>query len=64
MVQVWKDFSMASYYSRWQEYARDLTKKKLQIIISGCWYLNIMNGGDDWKKYYECDPRSFEGEED
>lgn len=61
VVQVWKDVSMGTYFSRWQEYAKELTKKKVQIVVSGCWYLNLISYGDDWRKYYDCDPRNFEG---
>jgi hexosaminidase len=29
--------------------------------VSACWYLNYISYGQDWEKYYKCDPRKFQG---
>ncbi len=29
--------------------------------MSACWYLNYISYGQDWEKYYKCDPRKFQG---
>merc|ERR1739838_318516 len=32
-----------------------------KTILSACFYLNYISYGQDWHKYYECDPRDFDG---
>ncbi|KAI1725219.1 glycosyl hydrolase family 20, catalytic domain-containing protein [Ditylenchus destructor] len=36
-----------------------------KVILSACWYLNLIDYGSDWKegryKLYYCDPRDFKG---
>jgi len=51
-----------------EEQARDIaeiTAAGHPVILSACWYLNLINYGPDWKdgsgKYYQCDPRAFQG---
>lgn len=52
--------------------ARDVKRavqQGFQVIVSSCWYLNLINYGADWRalspkglgKYYYCDPRNFPG---
>ncbi|XP_064467782.1 beta-hexosaminidase subunit beta-like [Ornithodoros turicata] len=55
IVGVWKN----SAHDKWQGHATRVARKGYQIVVSGCWYLNYISYGDDWKKYYECDPTSF-----
>lgn len=30
-------------------------------IFSSCWYLDYLQTGGDWQKYYGCDPQDFPG---
>jgi len=61
IVQIWKDTELVSRFDSWQEYIVPIVKQKYQIILSSCWYLNYISYGEDWKKYYNCNPRSFNG---
>lgn len=31
------------------------------MILSACWYLDHIEYGTDWSKYYNCYPREFDG---
>ncbi|GIY99210.1 beta-hexosaminidase subunit beta [Caerostris extrusa] len=63
LVGVWKDNSLDTRMDKWENYIKPIAKKGYQIILSACWYLNYISYGMDWKKYYECDPRNFDGTE-
>ncbi|PRD24248.1 UNVERIFIED_CONTAM: Hexb [Trichonephila clavipes] len=63
IVEVWKDTSLDLKMDKWENYIKPIAKKGYQIILSACWYLNYISYGMDWKKYYECDPRNFDGSE-
>ncbi|KAG8180917.1 hypothetical protein JTE90_020144 [Oedothorax gibbosus] len=63
IVGVWKDTYLDEKMDKWENYIVPIAKKGYQIILSACWYLNYISYGQDWKKYYECDPRSFNGTE-
>ncbi|KAL1440442.1 hypothetical protein MTO96_009481 [Rhipicephalus appendiculatus] len=63
LVGVWKDTSLDTKMKRWQDYIKPIARKGYQMVLSACWYLNYISYGEDWKKFYQCDPRSFEGTE-
>ncbi|CAF3891536.1 unnamed protein product, partial [Rotaria sp. Silwood1] len=55
LVEVWKEpYSL--------ELAR-VTNLGYRAILSACWYLNLISYGQDWFKYYRCDPHNFIGTE-
>ncbi|XP_067143926.1 beta-hexosaminidase subunit beta-like isoform X2 [Centruroides vittatus] len=59
IVQVWKDTELDVKMKKWQEYIEPIAQKGYQMVLSSCWYLNYISYGQDWKKYYKCDPRGF-----
>ncbi|CAG0901695.1 unnamed protein product [Darwinula stevensoni] len=64
LVQVWKDGELGGEFSSWQDYMMMVTGKGYQVIFSSCWYLNYISYGEDWRRYYECDPTNFPGTEE
>ncbi|XP_023219978.1 beta-hexosaminidase subunit beta-like [Centruroides sculpturatus] len=64
IVQVWKDTELDIKMKKWQEYIEPIAQKGYQMVLSSCWYLNYISYGQDWKKYYKCDPRGFNATEE
>ncbi|VEN54407.1 unnamed protein product [Callosobruchus maculatus] len=56
IVHVW-------YPSRWEKTLYNVTDAGQWALLSGCWYLDIVNsyGDGDWLKYYRCEPTNFNG---
>lgn len=53
VVHVWKqpqELEMAS-----------VTAAGYRALLSACWYLDHISYGNDWTKYYICDPQNFPG---
>lgn len=63
-IEVWQDPSLWNIYPKWTDTTANLTRDGYETILSACWYLNIISYGQDWKKYYDCDPHDFEGSEE
>lgn len=40
-----------------------MTKSGLPAILSSCWYLDHLATGGDWRKFYECEPNDFPGDD-
>ncbi|KAG9511073.1 Beta-hexosaminidase subunit beta [Fragariocoptes setiger] len=55
VVEVWKDYPTKP----WRDTMRQLAEFGNPLILSACWYLNYISYGQDWEKYYVCDPHSF-----
>nr|XP_022328431.1 beta-hexosaminidase subunit alpha-like [Crassostrea virginica] len=57
IVEVWRGNSTIP----WQHYMSEISQQGYQTILSSCWYLNYISYGQDWRKYYECEPYNFTG---
>jgi hexosaminidase len=51
IIDVWKGFD--------RETIELATDASFRVILSGCWYLDHL--GDNWKTFYNCNPRDFNG---
>lgn len=38
-----------------------VTRRGYHALLSSCWYLDHIEGGGDWQKFYDCDPDNFFG---
>lgn len=38
-----------------------VTKAGHRALLSTCWYLDHLESGGDWQKFYMCDPHDFDG---
>lgn len=56
IIEIWKGND-----GTWKSYMANITKQGHQVILSSCWYLNYISYGQDWRKYYQCDPLDFPG---
>ncbi|XP_017761829.1 PREDICTED: beta-hexosaminidase subunit beta-like [Eufriesea mexicana] len=45
----------------WAMKLKEATQAGHPVLLSACWYLDNIAGGGDWKKFYRCDPLSFDG---
>ncbi|XP_076359250.1 beta-hexosaminidase subunit beta-like isoform X2 [Tachypleus tridentatus] len=63
IVEVWKDKYLDSKLDYWYNYIKNIAAKNYTMVLSAPWYLNYISYGQDWKKYYEADPRGFDGTE-
>jgi len=48
-----------AWLPNWKKVFQNATSEGYRCILSACWYLNRISYGEDWKKFYKCDPRSF-----
>lgn len=61
IVQVWK------YINDKPAYTAELNavvRAGYKAILSSCWYLNYIDYGQDWVKFYQCDPTAGTTSED
>ncbi|KAF5405067.1 hypothetical protein PHET_01359 [Paragonimus heterotremus] len=54
IIHVWK-------MENWQDEMRRITEAGFPVIYSSRWYLNYIEYGIDWPKYYDLDPTEFGG---
>lgn len=57
IVEVWRGNSTVP----WQHYMTRIASQGYKTILSSCWYLNYISYGQDWRKYYQCEPQNFTG---
>jgi len=60
-VKVQSDTVVNIWRGGWQNEMAKITKLGYRAILSSCWYLNYISYGEDWGKYYKCDPQDFTG---
>lgn len=53
IIQIWKPL--------WQLEMARITKGNWSTLLSSCWYLDHLDSGGDWMKFYECEPTAFPG---
>ena len=58
IVHVWKYINDPLGYTA--EMTR-VTQAGYFALLSSCWYMNYINYGQDWVKFYNCDPQDFVG---
>ncbi|KAK7471603.1 hypothetical protein BaRGS_00035766 [Batillaria attramentaria] len=64
LIEVWKnkrnirDCTNTSV-DNFNEFALRAAKGGNRLIISSCWYLNYLCYGEDWRRFYKCDPTGF-----
>lgn len=59
IIHVWKDWGSF----QWKREMARVTDSGLRAILSSPWYLNYINYGSDWAKFYLVDPQDFPGSE-
>jgi len=53
VVHIWKD--------NMEEELAKVTAEGYHALLSSCWYLDHIESGGDWHKYYACNPDDFNG---
>lgn len=53
VVQVW--------LGDWRFLLSTFTRGGHRALLSECWYLDHVQRGGDWEKYYRCEPLDFSG---
>lgn len=53
VVQVW--------LGDWRFLLSTFTRSGHRALLSECWYLDRVQGGGNWEKYYRCEPLDFSG---
>ncbi|XP_054157561.1 beta-hexosaminidase subunit alpha-like [Oppia nitens] len=58
LVMVWKESYRhpTATSNSWKANVQRIVSQGYQVIVSACWYLNYISYGQDWEKYYRCDP--------
>lgn len=60
IVQVWKDKNLLDNDTReWRHHLERLVRQNQTAILSACYFLSLIEYGQDWKQLYECDPHDF-----
>ncbi|KAM4875875.1 beta-hexosaminidase subunit beta [Thomomys bottae] len=56
VIEVWKS-------EHYFEELGKVTAAGFPVILSAPWYLDLISYGQDWRKYYQVEPLSFQGSE-
>jgi hexosaminidase len=52
IIHIWKFYE----WLPWPETLSKALKLGHKVIFSACWYINLIDYGQSWREYYECDP--------
>lgn len=55
IIHVWKNINNRSAY---MSELKRVVSANYRALLSSCWYLNYIDYGQDWVKFYRCDPGS------
>lgn len=55
VIHVWKDINNRPAY---MAELKRVVSANYRALLSSCWYLNYIDYGQDWIKFYRCDPAS------
>ncbi|XP_077869996.1 beta-hexosaminidase subunit alpha-like [Saccoglossus kowalevskii] len=61
VVEVWKDTSLWYKLPPYRDGLEKVTKLGLKAVLSACFYLNYIDYGPDWERFYLCEPTDFNG---
>lgn len=53
IIQVWKYINVVPAY---MNVMKRVVEAGYRAVLSSCWYLNYIDYGEDWIKFYKCDP--------
>lgn len=53
IIQVWKFLGLTPLY---MQEMKQVIESGYRAILSSCWYMNYIDYGQDWVKFYQCDP--------
>ena len=60
IIQIWKDHRLLHQDPRdWRFHMRRMLHANHSVILSACYFLNVIEYGQDWKDLYRCDPLDF-----
>lgn len=64
IIEIWKNSRNKlncdlKVPDEWAKFAEEAVKGGNKMIISSCWYLNYICYGEDWRRFYACDPLDF-----
>lgn len=60
-VEIFPETIVHVWTGNYEEEIYKVTEAGYKTILSTCWYLDHLSTGGDWKKYYLCEPLSFNG---
>lgn len=57
IVEVWQDEHETGGRGRWPQHIQNVTRAGHRVVLTACWFLNLIRYGADWRRFYRCDPQ-------